>query len=277
MSKEFLLSEEAIFAAERARASGNKDAAVEATGAVMEFPIESFGELPDSDKKKFLMAARIYVVANNSKARESWTANGVLRHLRTTRRAIVNVYHDPAVSQTASEIKEDTKGNPYEFDTEMARDEFAYAMTLAAFTGNTAHIDDAVERLSMIIANAEEPSAKMAGAFEADRILFKTGPRLAYLIFKDSFEKAVDASANIGRWERVATVAARYCVDCAREGMFSEAARGVKEWAKAAIADRSTSTILPREVIKGLTDGLRHYNWRITRSLGVDYSSLKLP
>ncbi len=224
------------------------------------------------------MAARIYVVANNSRANRSREAPAVAHYLGETRRGIATVYRNPNVQEAAKTIKKDTGGNRYEFGTEMAGDEAAYIMTLAALTGNTNLLNAAIERMSLIIDKAEEPTAKTLAQFRRNRLAYRVDrTKEMFVALGQSYREATKASEAIDRWERVATIASRYAIDSISGVHPVEALKGTVTYLKAVVKDRSAITIFPREVAKAVTESIRHKNWRKTTPLEANYSDLQLP
>lgn len=213
-AEHFPLSEEQIFAAERLRATENVAKAVQVTQSAIEFPLQDFAQLPEDDKKRPLMASRINVVANKSRADRSWEAPTVAHYLGETRRGIVTVYRNPAVQEATGKINEDTRGNPYEFKTETAGDEVGYLMTLSVLTENTAFLNLAAQRMNQIIEAAEEPTAKTLARFRHNRLAHRANPTgETFNALRQSYEQSTQASEEISRWEQVATIASLYAID----------------------------------------------------------------
>ncbi|MEK7534518.1 MAG: hypothetical protein AAB600_04230 [Patescibacteria group bacterium] len=274
----FNLNEEHIFAAERKRTRGFVKEAADDMRPAIDFPINRFNDLTDEEKKMEMMATRIYVVANTSEANRGWKASTVAHHLEQAKEAIETIYRNSQVQVAAHELNEDTRGNPYEYHTEMARDEIRYTLVLAALTGNTALLDAAIERMDSIITNAGEPTAKTLAVFEKARMGHGSSPTQdTFKTLKESYNEARQASAEEKRWERVATISSWYAIDVAKRGHFIEAIKGVGGFTKAAINDNSTATILPRQIIREVTGHMRHWAWHRTAPKGTDYSDLKLP
>lgn len=273
----FNLKEEEIFAAERKRTQGLVKEAANAMMPAINFPISRFNDLTDNEKKMEMMATRIYVVAKTSQANRAWEAPTVAHDLVEAKEAIDGVYRNPQVQKAALELKEDTRGNPYEYHSEMARDMVRYTLVLAALTGNTALLDAAIDRMDAIITNAEEPTAKTLAVFEKARMMHSQLPTQdTFKTLKNSYEEAMHASIAAKNWERDATIVSWYALDAAKRGHFIEYAKGVSNFVKAVNNDRSTLTILPRQIVREVTETARHANWRRTTPRGEDYSYLQL-
>lgn len=243
----------------------------------VEYPLDNFTTLEDQEKQRLLMASRIYVVAKTSEANRSWKASTVAHRLGEAKRAIEDVYKNSLVQETAHSLNEDTRGNPYEYHTEMARDEVRYTLVLAALTGNTTLLDVAIERMDTTIASAQEPTARTLAVFEKARMAYSPSPtKDKFKTLEESYNEARQASAEEKRWERVATISSWYAIDAAKSGHLIEATKGVGSFIKAARNDNSTVTILPRQIIREVSEAARHANWRRTTPSGEDYSSLQL-
>jgi len=276
--RHFPLSEAEIFTAEKMRATGNVAGAAEATRPVLSFPLENLPQLPEDEQKRLLMTARINVVAETSLANRSWEAPSAAHYLGEARKGIVNVYRSPEVQETVDALEKDTRGEPYEFRAEMWGDEAAYMMALAALTGNAAFLDAAVEKMNLVIEQAEEPTAKSLALFNRNRVTYrsqKTKENFAAL--KESSQEAIKTSEEKARWERVATVASRYAIDSVSNFHPVEAFGAVATTIKASLKDHSTARILPRQIVKAVTESVRHKNWQRTIPSGTDYSELLLP
>lgn len=272
------LDEEQVFAAERKRTQGLVKEAANSVRPAIDFPISRFNDLTDEKKKIQMMASRIFVVATTSMANRSLKASSVVNHLSQARRVIVDIYRDVNVQNAAHTIKEDTRGNPYEFNTEMARDEVEYTLILAALTGNTSLLNDAIAKMDGIIRQAQDADAKGVAQFQRERIKHRMGPtKETFAKLKKSAKESIDSAGAIGRWERVSTVASRYSIEALKCGNIIEAAKGIKASVKAAVSDRSTVTILPRQAARELTENVRHWNWQRTTPKGTEYLDLKLP
>lgn len=271
-------SEEKIFEAERKRTQGRVIEAAHDMRPAVEYCFGSeFTTLPLDAKKRKLMGSRIYVVSEISGAKRSWKAKDVASHLWSARDAITDVYRDPNVRKELPQIKEDTKGNPYEFSTEFVRDEVSYTLTLAALTGNTQLVDEAIGRLNEIVDKAEEQTASTLSIFERERLMHQEGESsFDTVIFQESFNRAVEAASDAHRWERVATIASWYMIDMVQARHPSEAFRGLKTAIRAGFKDHSTATIPIRQTAQALTNGIRHFIWKATTPKDADYSSLKL-
>jgi len=272
----YIPAESDIFSAERQRTSGRTQDAVEIVKPAVEYPYDNFASLALSEKQRLLMASRIFVVGENSLARRSWNPSSVVDHLREARRGIVDVYRNPQVKAEVGNISSDTRGNPYEFITEMSRDEISYTLTLATFTGNTKLLDSLVDKLGEVIVKAEEPTAKTLAIFEQER-LFHSHYNEQFSHFKDAYEEAAEASSEIGRWERVSTISSKFFIDAIKESHLISAMGAFRRIISAGIHDSSTATILYREVSKALTQGARVAYWRSIASGDADYSGLHLP
>jgi len=272
---EFILSEEQIFKAEQKRAAGRYSESAQSTQAVAEFPMEKFQELTVDAKQRLLMAVRINESSKDTMADMSLTAPSVARHLREAKEVIENVYHHPEVQKAVKEIKTDTRENPYEFGVEMLGDEVSYLVALWALTQNSALLDLAGKKLDRAVELASEQTAKTLMEFRKARIANdRARDWESYRKLKASFESAVIASLAINRFERVSTVAARFALDSLKYGHLVEGAKAIVVCGRAALQDRSTITIFPREVFRALTKEIRHFVWRKTSS--NDYSYLQL-
>jgi len=177
----------------------------------------------------------------------------------------------------AYQLKNDTRGNPYEYHTEMARDEARYNLVLAALTGNAALLDAAIDKMNTIIENADEPTARTLAVFEKARMVHSQSPTQdTFETLRESYNQATQASELGKKWERVAAIASWYTIDVAKKGHFIEATKGIINFVKAVNNDKSTLTILPRQIAREVTEAARHKNWRRTIPSGADYSSLQL-
>lgn len=271
-------SEEKIFEAERKRTQGRVIEAAHDMRPAVEYCFGSeFTTLPLDAKKRKLMGSRIYVVSEISRAKRSWKAKDVASHLWSARDAITDVYRDPNVRKELPQIKEDTKGNPYEFLTEMARDEVSFILVLASLTGDAGLLDTAISRMDYIVENAQEQSANTLAFFERERLKHQRGKsRLEASIFRENFNVAIEHSESLERWERVATIASWYMIDMAKAGHIPEIFRGLKTVIRAGFKDHSTATIPIRQTAQALTNGIRHFIWKATTPKDADYSSLIL-
>lgn len=276
--RQFIPSQAQIIGAEQCRTRGHVLQAMAIVKPAVENPLDNFTQLELDEKQRLLMASRIYVVASTSYANRKWSATGVSQGLNNTRDAIINIYRDPQVQATVGEIKTDTMGNSYEFSTEMARDEVAYTVILAALTGNSELLTIAINRMDEIVEKAQEPAAKTLAQFDQQRLLLNVREsETTFQSLSDSYQSAIEASSAAKSWERVATVASRYAVDAARTGHIVEAGKGLLKVAVAARHDKATITILPRQIVRAATESLRHTNWKRTTPKESDYSKLILP
>lgn len=272
------LSNEHIFGAETERSKGHIREAIRSVEAGVDFPIAQFPSLSQDEQTKHMMASRIWVVARISEANRSWKGIDVANTLSQTREKIINIYQNPNVQRASTVIQKDTKGNPYEFNTEMARDEVSYTLTLAALTGNIELLSAAVEKMDSIISRAQEPTARTVALFQKDRINHRSNPsKDSFASLKNSYHQAIQASLAIGRFERVSTVAAWYSIEAAKRLNLTDSLKGVATCVKAALTDHSTTTILPRQIIRETTESVKRWNWRRTTPKHIDYSALKLP
>lgn len=173
------------------------------------------------------MASHLYVGVTNIFAKKAWDAYPVEVQLRRQKHAIMTVYRNEQVQE--AHVTTDTRGNPYDFRTEMARDEIAYTTTLAALSGNTALLDDAIVRMNDIIAAAVEPTAKTLARFEQQRLIYQREPTdESFAVLTSRFTDAVNASYLAGKWERVATIGARYAADARSTDNIKEMSRGLR-------------------------------------------------
>ena len=274
----FSLTDKQITAAEKKRTQGFIVAAAQETRPAIEFPFEKFPDLSKEDQTRLLMAARIHVVSTLSEAKKSFTGPSAATRLETVRDSIVTVYRNPVVQEAVPGFTLDTHGNPYEFGIEMGRDEVSYDLTLAALTGNSHLLEDAVTKLDSLIERAGEPTAKTLTQFERDRLVYQSEPtEESFAVLRKSYRSATNASEKIGSWERVATIASRYAIDAKRAGNAEEAAHGYETFLKAVKGDKSTVTIFEREEGKATRELLRDEHWKKTTPPDADYSTLQLP
>lgn len=274
---DFDLSTLEILEAEKERASGKLWSAIKIISPVIDFDVKNFPNLFEDAQRRFLMASRIYVVATHGLANSSWRARDVARRLTITKGVIENTYHNSAVSEAASRLNTDTLGNPYEFHTEMDQDEITYMQAVMALTGNVNLLSIITARMNQVIGQAKEPTARTLAQFEKAHLLQRTIPsKESFQDLKSVFKEAVRASTISNRWERVATISARYAIGALRSGHLGEVIQGVNLCRKSALKDHSTRTILAREFIKDITASSRHWMWHQTTPKGEDYSYLQL-
>lgn len=236
-----------------------------------------FPTVPHFDQKRILMASRIHVNAETSIARNSWRARRVAAHLSEAHATIQNIYRNPEVQAVANETTFDTQGHPYEFSTEMVRDEVRYLITLGQLTGNAEFLTTAIERLNSVIEQSHEPSAKTLVRFEQAQLLYQQNPsQETFLRLRASYHEAVAASMANYNWERVATIASRYILTAFKHKELHEVAEGTKAWISAARRDKNVTTILPREIYKNATQRIRERLWRQTTPQGTNYAKLAI-
>lgn len=279
-SVEVVPSEIRIFQANRNREKGRYAQAAKDVEAVKIFSFEKnpFTDLSLDEKKRLLMASRIYVNAKMNIARKTNDGREAASNFRQVKRVIEHIYRNPQVEQEVGNITSDTRETPYEFRTEMARDEIGFLLDVAALTGNTVLFDRTIVRMDEIIAQAVEPSARTLLIFDKARVLHMQQPTEdTFADLTEAFRGAVRTSSDrkVKNWERVATVAARYTIEARKmgEGYEPDLIEGQDTFAGAEAMDESMSDILARETVKDAERLPKIKRWRRTLSPGRDYAA----
>lgn len=263
--------------AEELRKKGRTYEAVSTVGNVLNIMPEDYPRLDHRSLTLMLMAARIYVDGFNSLAGRAKDARETAAHLASSKGAISRIYHNPHIEKSAPDMHEDIDGSAYEFSTAMARDEARYLVILANLTGNTAFLTAASQKLETAIEKAKEPSEKTLAQFERDRLAYTGGslPGNFYRL-RLSYQRAMLSARENKNWERVATIAARFAMDLWKNGRRYEAVKTAEESLKVSLKDPSVRSILPREVLKNLTEARRIRRWRKTTPPGVNFEYLQI-
>lgn len=256
MSVENLLSEPEIFEAEDYRVRGDYRRAIDMTRGAINFSRDELSSLSDFDKKRYLMQLGIYGLSTLNHANAAWHGDTVCERLQSVREALKNAYTNPAVINAAKTIDTDTRGNPYEFQTEFKRHRADYLLKCFHLTGNSVFLNGAVEILDEAIAEAKDENAKSLSIFVKSRLMDD------YRMEKEAFNQVVATSPDNN--ERNATVGTRFAIDAFTSGKFKDAYLGLKIYGQAALSDHNTASILPREIVKWATNGIRHEIWRLT-------------
>lgn len=122
------------------------------------------------------------------------------------------------------------------------------------------------------------PTAQSLAAFTKNRLLFQQDKSYErFIALKESYEKSIEASSAIQRWERVATVSARLFLDAQFIGSDTDMNKAYKTFEDAVEQDPSCAQILDREERSMWITDIRNSVWRSTRLLYRDYKSLELP
>ncbi|MCX7928328.1 MAG: hypothetical protein N2558_01420 [Patescibacteria group bacterium] len=174
-------------------------------------------------------------------------------------------------------IRQDTKGNPYEFRIEMINWMADYLVTLSALVGDPSLINTAVEMLDEAVRIANEMTVKTLLEFQRDLLRARLSKdEESFNNLRNSYNQSLRASKDANRWERLATIASRYAIASLASWHVVDFCRAFAECLNSAFKDRSTARILPKSTLKALVESLLHRNWRRTVPFDADYSSLKL-
>lgn len=274
----FPLTDLQVRTAERIRTAGRVSEAASIVSPVCEFDLNRFMELSHEQQTLLLIAVRIYVVSLNSKIARSWQIHDVTRRFKLAKSAIDTIYHDPDVEFAAQITNKDTQNQEYDFDLEMARDEFRYTYLLVGLTGNSAILAESIERLNRIIESSNTPVSEAAGIFDRERLLHQNeNSKTSYKSLKNAHIDAVRISQEKENWERISTISARFAIEAMRFGKWQDATKAIAKCTSAAIYDPSTKTIFPRQVLQAISEKSRFRHWQSqAKKQGKDYSFLLL-
>ena len=260
----------------------NAAGAVTTLEALTEVDPDLFGLLTPHQQRLTFMAARVIFTGTHALAKREDTASQVKKHLMRARTTIVEYYRNPHVLPFREYIKTDTAKAPYDFDTEMQCDEAEYLLTLGTLTGNTIFLDQAIKLLDHLARNPEvEQTAHDRVIFRLAQVMYTQKPNYeAYEQLQRAERAAVKSNSAIGRWERQATISARFIVESMRRpGLqtFLGGAQGLWDFIQAWRHDLKLGVILPKEIGKHAAQKKREQQWQKTRPAGETYTSLTLP
>lgn len=269
-SASFNLSEKDVFAAEQARVRGdlNGSWSLLFPPGQHESSLSDRALFSDEDRKLFMMAGRIAANVQMSWAKRSWLAQTVADHLKLAKNQI-SIYHGGTVRHFAQRLNTDTRGTPYEFWAEMARDEAEYLITLRRLTERREFLQMAAVKLNQVAADSQEPTSKTLAQFRADQLGYWLEPsRGSFRIITLSFERAVEASLHAKNYERTAAIAAWYAVEASQSQDRLEERRARRVFEGVARENPALKKIMGKTFFQATVEPYRNFIWQNTGGRG---------
>ncbi|MDP3724346.1 MAG: hypothetical protein Q8R11_01800 [bacterium] len=217
-----------------------------------------------------LASLRLLCSAELSAANQSWNAPTAAFWLEEAAFSMSRGYGHPEIQEATQSIRVGPFGESYDHPTEQLRDRAKFFLSLAALTGNTGFVDEAIKTLERAAAQSREPTARTLARFEL-AVLERRRNRQTFKEVETRAGEALFAAYDKGNWERATTIGSRFFLLSIKEGRFRTAGLFALHTLACVVNDSSLATIPFREAWKMLTAWIRKTALRWTTPSGVCY------
>ncbi len=196
-----------IFQAESERISGKYAQSILTLRQDAEIDPNQITHLTAEELQGKMMLWRIWVVNLGSLANATPFGNTAANYLKESNQVIQTYYHHPTTIEAASQMTQDPQGDEYFMQAEMSRDQAKHCLKVAALTGNTQLVKDALSHLDQAIESAPAgSSAHHLSQLEKQIAAQKLGQKIDPDSFTHHYSQVSQIASSSQNWDRLASV-----------------------------------------------------------------------